>query len=58
MLTAFYVDNGRQLPLWDRLPTVAYWLLPLAVGAPLIWRAVRRARHRALASKPPAVKLR
>ncbi|MER5599894.1 hypothetical protein [Streptomyces sp. NPDC002265] len=43
MLTAFYVDNGRQLPVWDRLPTVAYWLLPAAVGGPLIWRAVRRA---------------
>ncbi|MEU6651120.1 hypothetical protein ABZ904_17130 [Streptomyces sp. NPDC046900] len=43
MLTAFYVDNGHQLPLWDRLPTPAYWLLPAAVGAPLIWRATRRA---------------
>src|SRR6266568_987697 len=26
MLTAFYVDNGPHLPLWDRLPTVAFWL--------------------------------
>lgn len=47
MLTAFYVDNGPQLPVWDRLPTVAYWLLPAAVGTPLIWRADRRARARA-----------
>ncbi|MFD8130069.1 hypothetical protein [Streptomyces mirabilis] len=45
MLTAFYVDNGPQLPLWDRLPTLAYWLLPAAVGAPLTWRAVRRAQR-------------
>ncbi|MFJ8550883.1 hypothetical protein [Streptomyces sp. NPDC093676] len=45
MLTAFYVDNGSQLPLWDRLPTVAYWILPAAVGAPLTWRAVRRANR-------------
>ncbi|MEU0187146.1 hypothetical protein ABZ312_39270 [Streptomyces sp. NPDC006207] len=49
MLTAFYVDNGPQLPVWDRLPTVAYWLLPAAVGTPLIWRADRRARARASA---------
>jgi hypothetical protein len=42
MLTAFYVDNGRQLPVWDRLPTLANWLLPAVVGAPLIWRAVPR----------------
>jgi hypothetical protein len=33
MLTAFYVDNGKQLPVWDRLPTITYWLLPAAVGA-------------------------
>jgi hypothetical protein len=45
MLTAFYVDNGPHLPLWDRLPTVAFWLLPAAVGAPVIARAVRRTRR-------------
>jgi hypothetical protein len=28
MLAAFYVDNGPHLPLWDRLPTQAFWLLP------------------------------
>jgi len=47
LLTGFYVDNGRFLPLWDRLPTVAYWLLPTIVGAPLIWRAVQRFPKRA-----------
>ena len=36
MLTAFYVDNGPHLPLWNRLPTLAFWLLPGSVGLPLI----------------------
>jgi hypothetical protein len=35
LLTGFYVDNGPQLPVWDRLPHLAYWLLPAAVGVPL-----------------------
>ena len=30
MLTTFYVDNGPHLPLWDRLPTLAFWLLPFS----------------------------
>jgi hypothetical protein len=45
MLTAFYVDNGPHLPLWDHLPTWALWLLPSAIGAPVIARAILRARH-------------
>ena len=45
MLTAFYVDNGPHLPLWDLLPTLAFWLLPSAIGAPIIVRSVVRARH-------------
>ena len=45
MLTAFYVDNGPHLPLWDRLPTLAFWLLPSVIGAPIIVRAVLRARR-------------
>ena len=44
MLTAFYVDNGPHLPLWDRLPTLAFWLLPSVIGAPIITRALIRAR--------------
>jgi hypothetical protein len=44
MLTAFYVDNGPHLPLWDRLPALAFWLLPAAIAAPLITRAIIRAR--------------
>jgi hypothetical protein len=43
MLIAFYVDNGKQLPpLWKDLPHVTYWLLPLAIGIPLIVRALLR----------------
>ena len=44
MLTAFYVDNGPHLPLWDRLPTLAFWLLPSVIAAPIITRAIIRAR--------------
>lgn len=40
MLIAFYVDNGRQLPLWRELPHFMYWLLPLAAAAPLMVRAL------------------
>jgi hypothetical protein len=36
MLIAFYVDNGKQLPIWKDLPHFAYWLLPLVAAAPLI----------------------
>ena len=44
MLTAFYVDNGPHLPLWDRLPVITFWLLPSAIGAPIIARAIIHAR--------------
>ncbi len=40
LLVAFYVDNGKSLPLWKELPPVAYWLLPVVVGIPLIVRAL------------------
>jgi hypothetical protein len=42
MLTAFYVDNGKQLPLWRELPTWTYWVLPAAVGLPIITWALMR----------------
>jgi len=45
LLTGFYVDNGPFLPVWDRLPHLSYWLLPTAVGVPLIWLALHRFRH-------------
>ena len=41
-LTAFYVDNGRNLPVWRELSDMAFWLLPSVVGAPLILRASLR----------------
>ena len=40
LLTAFYVDNGKSLPLWRDLPPIAYWIVPAAVGIPLIVRAL------------------
>lgn len=40
LLIAFYVDNGESLPLWRDLPALAYWLLPAAIGVPLIVRAL------------------
>jgi hypothetical protein len=40
LLIAFYVDNGRFLPLWKDLPPIAYWLVPAAIGIPLIVRAL------------------
>ena len=42
MLVAFYVDNGKQLPLWKELPHFTYWMLPPLVGIPLIVRALLR----------------
>jgi hypothetical protein len=45
LLTAFYVDNGKNLPLWRDLPHSTYWLLPSAVGIPIVVRALRRHRR-------------
>jgi hypothetical protein len=45
MLTAFYVDNGPHLPLWDHLPPFAFWVLPSAIGAPVITRAIWHAKQ-------------
>ncbi len=41
LLTAFYVDNGPNLPLWRDLPTIAYWFGPGLVGLPIIVYACR-----------------
>jgi hypothetical protein len=47
LLTAFYVDNGPRLPLWKELPTIAFWIGPTLIGAPIIARALgRRTRVR------------
>jgi hypothetical protein len=48
LLTAFYVDNGPHLPLWNRLPRIAFWLGPSLIGLLLLARALHK-RGRALA---------
>ena len=45
MLTAFYVDNGPHLPVWDNLPPLSFWFIPGLVGVPVILRALHRARR-------------
>lgn len=45
LLTAFYVDNGPHLPLWNRLPAIVFWIGPGLVGLPLMVRALRRRAH-------------
>jgi hypothetical protein len=45
MLTAFYADNGAHLPLRDHLPAFAFWVLPSAIGAPVITRAIWHAKR-------------
>ncbi len=42
LLTAFYVDNGPNLPLWRELPNIAFWVLPSAIGLPLVVHALKR----------------
>ena len=42
LITAFYVDNGKNLPLWRELPQAAFWLVPAAIGAPIPLNALLR----------------
>jgi uncharacterized membrane protein len=59
MLTAFYVDNGKNLPLWRELPQVALWLLPAVLGIPILLRTLlkhplaRRERLAISSAQPP-----
>lgn len=46
LLTAFYVDNGPHLPLLRQLPPLGFWLLPSAIGLPLVLRALIRYTRR------------
>jgi len=42
LLTAFYLDNGPNLPVWRHLSRLTYWLAPSLVGLPiLLWALVR-----------------
>ncbi len=44
LLTAFYVDNGKNLPIWRDLPQIAFWFLPSAIGLPIMGYALIRHR--------------
>jgi hypothetical protein len=52
MLTAFYVDNGPHLPIWNLLPPLAYWFLPSIVGFPLLAKALQKTRRSRRATLP------
>jgi hypothetical protein len=41
MITAFYVDNGKNLPVWRELPQITFWFMPTLVGTPIILYALR-----------------
>jgi hypothetical protein len=51
LLTGFYVDNGPQLAGWRLLPHWSYWLIPAAVGVPLIVWALHRF-HAGISTRP------
>lgn len=36
------VIAGPKLPLWNLLPPSSFWILPVAIGLPLIARALLR----------------
>ncbi len=56
MITAFYVDNGRQLPLWQDLPHWTYWVVPALVGVPImVWTLVRHPLTRTLGNRDKPV---
>ena len=42
LITAFYVDNGPNLPLWRQLPQISFWFLPSLVGGPILLNAFLR----------------
>src|SRR5262249_44940762 len=37
---SFYVDDGKNLPFWNRLPKTAFGVFPAAAGIPFIVRAL------------------
>ena len=49
IVTAFYVDNGPKLLFWNQFPDPVFWIGPLAVGLPIIIRAMRRRGYRCIA---------
>ena len=53
MLTAFYVDNGPHLPLWDRLPPIVPRLR--TIGSPMSAAASGRSGHAAFSSSENSI---
>jgi hypothetical protein len=49
MVTAFYVDNGHKLPFWNQFPEWVFWVGPMAIGLPIIIRALWRRGYRCIA---------
>jgi hypothetical protein len=53
LLTAFYVDNGPNLPVWRHFPPLTYWLAPSFIGLPILfWSLVRHPLVRRTNSAP------
>jgi hypothetical protein len=55
LLTAFYVDNGKHLPVWRTLPHLVYWLLPARSSSPrslVRWPATVARGNRSLHAPP------
>lgn len=42
LLTAFYVDNGKNLPFWNHFSQLFFWLFPAVTGIPIIIYALLR----------------
>ncbi|HXU25848.1 MAG TPA: hypothetical protein VN698_01345 [Bacteroidia bacterium] len=40
LIIAFYVDNGKFLPIWKDFNPIIYWLLPIVIGVPIIIKVV------------------
>ncbi len=45
LLTAFYLDNGKNLPVWKDMPHFMFWFLPNLIGIPLIIFAMVKYRN-------------
>jgi uncharacterized membrane protein len=41
LMTGFYVDNGKNLPVWKLFPQWFFWVFPAAVGIPIIVKVLR-----------------
>jgi ABC-type sugar transport system permease subunit len=42
LLTGFYVDNGKNLPLWNQFPQWFFWVFPAIVGIPVVLYVMKR----------------